>query len=81
MVNQTDNFVILEQFERVFEFLHLELSFKDHQIEIIVYKTRTHAAKSFAWQAFGKFIRIRHLNDPIESKSGQDKVKQIDCNF
>ena len=51
-----DNEAILKQFERMFQMLSFKAAFKDHEIEIVVNNARTHSAKEYSLNDFGKGI-------------------------
>ena len=49
-----DNETILSQFERLFQLLPFKAEYKGHDFEIIVDNARTHSAKEFSLNDFGK---------------------------
>jgi hypothetical protein len=76
-----DNNTILEQFERLFQMLEFKKEFKNNDIEIIVDNARTHTAKSYSLNDFGKSIDTRC---PVETITWYDEngSKNItDCYF
>ncbi|CAF3360349.1 unnamed protein product, partial [Rotaria sp. Silwood2] len=76
-----DNTVILEQFGRLFQILQFKKEFQDHDIEIIVDNARTHTAKSYSLNDFGKSVSTRCPIEKIKwyDENGSEKV--IDCYF
>ncbi|CAF3889700.1 unnamed protein product, partial [Rotaria sp. Silwood1] len=54
-----DNNTILEQFERLYQMLEFKKEFQNHDIEIIVDNARTHTAKSYSLNDFGKSVGTR----------------------
>ncbi|CAF4744477.1 unnamed protein product, partial [Rotaria sp. Silwood2] len=61
-----DNSTILKQFERLFKLIQFKKDFKDHEIKIIVDNARTHTARPYSLQDFGKAIGTRCPIDKIE---------------
>ncbi|CAF3149412.1 unnamed protein product, partial [Rotaria sp. Silwood2] len=54
-----DNEAIIEQFERLFQMLQFKVAFQGHEIEIVVDNARTHSAKEYSLNDFGKGIGTR----------------------
>ena len=75
-----DNNTILEQFERLFQMLEFKKEFRNNDIEIIVDNARTHSAKSYNLNDFGKSIGTRC---PVERITYTDNgfQKNLDCYF
>lgn len=76
-----DNNTILEKFERLFQMLEFKKECNNHDIEIIVDNARTHAAKSYSVNDFGKSIGTRC---PVKTMAYYDEneyEKIIDCYF
>ncbi|CAF3861221.1 unnamed protein product, partial [Rotaria sp. Silwood1] len=76
-----DNDTILGQFERLFQMLEFKQEYKDNQIEIIVDNARTHTAKSYSLQDFGKNVGIRCPVEQIEYIDENGATKVVDCYF
>ncbi|CAF5040557.1 unnamed protein product, partial [Rotaria sp. Silwood1] len=76
-----DNDTILEQFERLFQMLEFKQEYRDHQIEIIVDNARTHTAKSYSLQDFGKNVGTRCPVEQIEYVDENGATKVVDCYF
>ena len=54
-----DKETILNQFERLFQLLPFKTEYKGHDFEIVVDNARTHSAKEFSLNDFGKNIGTR----------------------
>ncbi|CAF4179391.1 unnamed protein product, partial [Rotaria sp. Silwood2] len=76
-----DNDTILGQFETLFQMLEFKQEYKDHQIEIIVDNARTHTAKSYSLQDFGKNVGTRCPVEEIEYVDENGATKVVDCYF
>jgi hypothetical protein len=76
-----DNDTILGQLERLFQMLEFKQEYKDNQIEIIVDNARTHTAKSYSLQDFGKSIVTCCPVKQIEYVDENGATKVIDCYF
>ena len=76
-----DNDTILYQFERLFQLLSYKKDFKDHEIEIIVDNARTHSAKEYSINVFGKGIGTRCPVSAIEYVDDQNQDVSISCSF
>ncbi|CAF1539185.1 unnamed protein product [Didymodactylos carnosus] len=76
-----DNDTVLGQFERLFQMLEFKQDYKHNQIEIVVDNARTHAAKSYSLQEFGKKIGTRCPIEQIEYVDENGVQKLIDCYF
>ena len=76
-----DNETILSQFERLFQMLQFKGNYKNHQIEIIVDNARTHTARSYSLQDFGKSIDTRCPVQQIEYVDEYGSTKIVDCYF
>lgn len=61
--------------------LEFKKDYKDHQIEIIVDNARTHTAKAYSLQDFGKKIGTRCPIEVIEYVDENNSTKIIDCYF
>ena len=69
------------QFERSFQLLSYKKNFKDHEIEIIVDNARTHSAKEYSINDFGKGIGKRCPVSAIEYVDDQNQHVSISCYF
>jgi glycerol-3-phosphate cytidylyltransferase-like family protein len=76
-----DNDTILSQFERLFQMLEFKQAYKDHQIDIIVDNARTHTAKAYSLQDFGKNIGTQCKVEKIEYVDENGATQVIDCYF
>ena len=76
-----DNETILCQFERLFQLIEFKGDYKNHQIEILVDNARTHTAKSYSLQDFGKNIGTRCPVEQIEYVDDHGSRKMLDCYF
>ena len=76
-----DNRTILEQFERLFQMLEFKKEFQNHDIEIIVDNARTHTAKSYSLNDFGKSVGTRCPVETITYCDENGSKKIIDCYF
>ncbi|CAF1225955.1 unnamed protein product [Didymodactylos carnosus] len=76
-----DNDTILSQFERLFQILEYKQEYKNNQIEIIVDNARTHSAKAYSLQDFGKNIGTRCPVKQIEYIDENGAIKVIDYYF
>ena len=66
-----DNTTILSQFERLFMLLPYKDDFKGHTIEVVVDNARTHSARAFSVNDFGKGVNTRCPVDAIEYLDSQ----------
>ena len=76
-----DNETILCQFERLFQLIEFKEDYKNRQIEILVDNARTHTAKSYSLQDFGKNIGTRCPVEQIEYVDDHGSRKVLDCYF
>ena len=76
-----DNDTILYQLERLFQLLSYKKDFKDHDIEINVDNARTHSAKEYSINDFGKGIGTRCPVSAIEYVDDQNQDVSISCYF
>ena len=76
-----DKETILCQVERLFQLIELKENYKNHQIEVLVDNARTHTAKSYSLQDFGKNIGIRCPVEQIEYVDDHGSQKVLDCYF
>ncbi|CAF1567259.1 unnamed protein product [Didymodactylos carnosus] len=76
-----DNDTILGQFERLFQMREFKQEYKDNQVEIIVGNARTHTAKSYSLQDFGKNVDTRCPVEQIEYVDENGVAKVVDCYF
>ena len=76
-----DNETILSQFERLFQLLPFKAEYKGHDFEVIIDNARTHSAKEFSLNDFGKKIGTRCPVDSIEFVDTNGTTQQISCYF
>jgi hypothetical protein len=76
-----DNDTVLSQFERLFQMLEFKKEYEHNHIEIIVDNARTHTAKLYSLQEFGKNIGTRCPVKQIEYVDEKGIRKVIDCYF
>ncbi|CAF1665546.1 unnamed protein product [Adineta ricciae] len=76
-----DNDIILQQFERLFKLLKFKIEYQNHKIEILVDNARTHTAKPFSINDFGKGIDTRCEVSEIVYMDEMNNRKTIDCFF
>lgn len=76
-----DNCLILQQFERLFRMLKHKKGYQNHKIEILVDNARTHTAKEFSINDFGKGIGSRCPVSSIEFISSDNQREVLDCYF
>lgn len=76
-----DNAIILQQFERLFKLLKHKMEYQGHDIEILVDNARTHTAKEFSINDFGKSIGSRCPVSSIEYAYDGNKKQVLDCYF
>lgn len=76
-----DNATILLQFRRLFRLLKHKKAFENHQIELLVDNARTHTAKPFSLNDFGKGIGSRCPVREIEFISINGSKEVLECYF
>ena len=76
-----DNETILNQFERLFQLLPFKTEYKGHDFEVIVDNARTHSAKEFNLNGFGKKIGTRCPVNSIEFIDDDGQTKRLSCLF
>ncbi|CAM4846024.1 unnamed protein product, partial [Rotaria magnacalcarata] len=76
-----DNETVLSQFHRLFKMLEFKTDYKDHDIDILVDNARTHTARQYNLNDFGKNIGSRCPVDVIEHYDENDIKKTIQCFF
>jgi len=76
-----DNSIILLQFERLFKMLKFKKDYFNHDIEVLVDNARTHTAKPFSINDFGKGIGTRCPVSSIEYLDDTNNMKLVDCFF
>lgn len=74
-----DNSIILLQFERLFKLLKFKDEYRNHRVEILVDNARTHTAKPFSINDFGKGSGTRCPVSSIEYIDEMNNTKTIDC--
>ena len=76
-----DSDTILSQFERLFKLLSFKNDYNNHDIEIVVDNARTHSAREYSINDFGKGIGTRCPIDFIEYLDDSGKSIKISCFF
>lgn len=76
-----DNEDILEQCERLFQMIVFKKAFQGHDIELVVDNARTHCAKDYSINDFGKKIGTRCPVEFIEYVDDQGCNVAISCYF
>ena len=76
-----DNTIILMQFERLFKMLKFKDDYHDHEIEILVDNARTHTAKPFSINDFGKGVGTRCPVPSIEYLDEANNTRIINLFF
>lgn len=76
-----DNDIILLQFERLFKLVQFKEAFRNHKIEVLVDNARTHTAKQYSINDFGKNSGTRCKISVIEYTDEMNKPKRLDCFF
>lgn len=74
-----DNEIILNQFERSFQMLKFKQYYEQYQIDSIVDNARTHTAKAYSLQDFGKSVGTRCTVGYLEFLDEDDNQQIIDC--
>ena len=76
-----DNDIILLQFERLFKLIQFKEEYQHHIIEILVDNARTHTAKQYSINDFGKRSGTRCPISVIEHIDEMNTPKKIECFF
>ena len=76
-----DNDTVLAQFERLFKMIKFKANFTGHEVEIVVDNARTHMAKDYSVNDFGKGIGTRCSVKSIDYLDADGKVNQVSCYF
>ncbi|CAF4218138.1 unnamed protein product, partial [Rotaria sp. Silwood2] len=76
-----DNNIILLQFERLFKLLEFKEEYRNHKIEVLVDNARTHTAKEYNINDFGKGTGTRCPVSSIEYKDEMNNIRTLDCYF
>ncbi|CAF4500820.1 unnamed protein product, partial [Didymodactylos carnosus] len=76
-----NNETVLFQFERLFQLVKYKTEFKDHDIEIVVDNARTHSAKEYSINDFGKGIDTRCPVKFLEFIDEKGEQIKIPCHF
>lgn len=76
-----DNETILLQFERLFQMLPFKTEYQGHDIEVLVDNARTHSAKEFSLNDFGKGIGTRCPVKSIEYLTTRGRISTVSCYF
>jgi transposase len=77
--NYFDNETVLEQFERLFQLLPFKSEFAGHSVEVVVDNARTHSAKEYSLNDFGKNIGTRCPVNEIAYLDEHDQMQSISC--
>ena len=73
--------MIVKQFERLFQVLSFKAEFAGHDIKVVVDNARTHSAKDYSLNEFGKNVGTRCLVDKIEFIDERGQTMSISCFF
>ena len=76
-----DNDIILLQFERLFKLIQFKEEYQHHKIEISVDNARTHTAKQYSINDFGKRSGTRCPISVIEYIDEMNTPKKTECFF
>ena len=76
-----DNQRILSQFEHLFQLLPLKKEYKDHEIEVATDNVRTHSAREYNVNDFGKGISTKCPVHALEYLDHQDSTVSVSCYF
>lgn len=76
-----NNDTVLSQFERLFQLVEFKSEFKGHAVEVLVDNARTHSAKEFSVNDFGKGMGTRCPVDVIEYTDEGGRKMKIECFF
>jgi len=76
-----DSNTVLQQFERLFQLLPFKQDFQGHDIEILVDNARTHSAKEYSINDFGKGIGTRCPVQSLEFLDDRGMPVRISCYF
>lgn len=76
-----DNSIILDQFERLFQMLQFKREYRNHDIELLVDNARTHTAKSYSLNDFGKSVGTRCPVNTITYYDENGLRQSISCYF
>ena len=79
--NYFDNETVLEQFERLFQLLPFKSEFAGHDVEVVVDNARTHSAKDYSLNDFGKNIGTRCPVNELEFLDERGQIQSISCFF
>ena len=80
----SDNYfdeTVLAQFERLFQLIKFKSDFAGHDIEVLVDNARTHTAKEYSLNQFGKNIGTRCPIKSIDYLDSDGKERRISCYF
>ena len=79
--NYFNNETVLEQFERLFQLLPFKSEFAGHDVEVVVDNARTHSAKDYSLNDFGKNIGTRCPVNELEFLDERGQIQSISCFF
>jgi hypothetical protein len=76
-----DNDAVLEQFTRLFKLLPFKKAYEGHKMNIVVDNARTHSAREYSLNEFGKGIGTRCPVKSIQYLDGKGNKNKIECYF
>ena len=76
-----DNDTILCQFERLFQLLQFKEEYQGRDIEVVVDNARTHSAREYSINDFGKGVGTKCPVDAIEFVDHQGQLVSVSCYF
>ena len=76
-----DNEAVLEQFTRLFKLLPFKKCYEGHRINIVVDNARTHSARDYSLNEFGKGIGTRCPVESIQYIDAKGNKNKIECYF
>ena len=79
--NYFDNETVLEQFERLFRLLPFKSEFAGHDVEVVVDNARTHSAKDYSLNDFGKSVGTRCPVNELQFIDERGQIQSISCFF
>jgi transposase len=79
--NYFDNEAVLKQFERLFQLLPFKSEYAGHDVEVVVDNARTHSAKEYSLNDFGKSVGTRCPVNEIIFLDERGQTQSISCFF
>ena len=76
-----DNETILSQFQCLFKMLEFKADYRDHEIYVLVDNARTHMARPYNLNDFGKGINSRCPIEVIEYYDDNEVKQVVECYF